>query len=77
MQQSKPLGYQIQLQGHLDESWSAWFEDISITYPDEQSTLLSCPLKDQAQLHAILIKIRDLNLVLVSVNPIHDLHVEE
>lgn len=77
MQKQTRLRYEIKLQGHLDESWSAWFENLSITYPDEHMTLLSGQLQDQAQLHAILIRIRDLNLILLSVNPIHDVEVEE
>lgn len=77
MQKPTPRSYQIRLQGHLDENWSAWFEGLSITYPDQQTTLISGQLRDQPQLHAILIKIRDLNLILLSVNPIHDLDVEE
>lgn len=77
MQKQTPLSYQIRLQGHLDVSWSAWFDDLAITHPDEHITVLSGQLQDQAQLHAILIKIRDLNLILVSVNPIQDVHVEE
>lgn len=77
MQNQTPLSYQIKVLGHLDESWSAWFEELSITYPDEQTTLLSGQVRDQPQLHAILIKIRDLNLTLISVNRNHDLQVEE
>ena len=77
MQKQTSLRYQIQVLGHLDESWSAWFEDFSITYPDEQTTLLSGQVRDQPQLHAILIKIRDLNLTLVSVNPVQDIDPEE
>ncbi|HSL45113.1 MAG TPA: hypothetical protein VK897_16900 [Anaerolineales bacterium] len=73
MQKQTLFRYEIKLQGHLDESWSSWFENLSITYPDEHMTLLSGTLQDQAQLHAILIRIRDLNLILISVNPIHDL----
>jgi hypothetical protein len=77
MQKHTPHSYQIRVLGRLDDSWSTWFENFSITYPDEQTTLLSGQVRDQSQLHAILIKIRDLNLTLVSVNSDHDLQVEE
>ncbi len=70
MQKSAPLSYQIRLHGHLDESWNTWFDNLTITYPDEQTTMLSGEVRDQSQLHSILIKIRDLNLILLSVNPI-------
>jgi hypothetical protein len=72
MQKSTPFSYQIRLQGHLDGNWSTWFENFTITYPDEQTTMLSGKVQDQSQLHSILIKIRDLNLILLSVNPIYE-----
>ena len=77
MQKQPPFSYQIKVMGHLDESWSASFEELSVTHPDEQTTLLSGQVRDQSQLHAILIKIRDLNLTLISVNSNHNLQVEE
>jgi hypothetical protein len=70
--QKSPLSYQIRLQGHLHESWDTWFDNLTITYPDDQTTLLSGKVQDQSQLHSILIKIRDLNLILLSVSPIHE-----
>lgn len=77
MQKQAPRRYQIQIDGHLDQSWSTWFEGLAITYPDAQTTILSGQVQDQGQLHAILIKIRDLNLILVSVNPVQNAHAEE
>lgn len=77
MQKQTSRSYQIRVLGHLDESWSAWFDEFSITYPDGQTTQLSGAVRDQSQLHAILIKIRDLNLTLISVHSDHDLRVKE
>ena len=77
MQKQSPRRYQIQIDGHLDQSWSTWFEGLAITYPDTQTTILSGQVQDQGQLHMILIKIRDLNLILVSVNPVQNAQAEE
>ena len=77
MQKPAPRRYQIQLEGHLHESWSSWFENFTITHPDEQTTILSGQVQDQGQLHAVLLKIRDLNLILVSVNPVQNAQAEE
>lgn len=63
--------YQIQLRGRLRESWSKWFEDAIITgrvlEDGHAITTITCEHLDQAALHGILTKIRDLNLVLLSV----------
>lgn len=60
--------YEIRVEGHLPGGWSNWFEGLDIRCdPDGESTL-SGPLADQAALHGVLAKIRDLNLNLVSVN---------
>jgi hypothetical protein len=59
--------YEIKLRGHLDQRWSEWFADLKFTYLDEDVTLLSGSLSDQAALHGLLERIRDLNLTLLSV----------
>jgi hypothetical protein len=59
--------YKIHIEGPLDETWSAWFDGLAITPAADGGTLLSGPLEDQAALHGILMKIRDLGLTLVSV----------
>ena len=69
MQQETYSGYRIIILGHLDQSWSEWFDNFAITYPDDATTVLKGVVQDQAQLHAVLLKIRDLNLKLVSINP--------
>ncbi len=65
---SQPVIYQIRLKGHLDSQWTDWFEGLSITLEEDGNTLLSGPVADQAALHGLLKKVRDLGLPLVSVN---------
>jgi ABC-type multidrug transport system ATPase subunit len=59
--------YQITFKGHLDRHWSEWFDNLALTYTEKDETLLSGPIKDQAALYGVLIKIRDLALPLLSV----------
>ena len=59
--------YRIRVAGHLDPSWSEWFEGLEITNLDSGDTLLAGPVVDQPMLHGLLAKIRDLGLVLVEV----------
>ena len=66
----EPLAYQIRLKGHLDGDWAAWFGGLSITLEADGTTLLISPAIDQAALHGLLKKVRDLGLRLISVNPI-------
>ena len=61
--------YEIKIQGHLDTKWSEWFYDMAITH-DANVTTLCGPLPDQTVLHSVLDRIRDMNLQLISVNPI-------
>jgi hypothetical protein len=62
-----PEHYEIKIRGHLDPRWSDWFMRLKLTYLEENETLLSGPLPDQAALHGLLERIRDLNLTLISV----------
>lgn len=62
--------YIIQLQGHLDVRWRHQFEDMTITLEDTGDTLLTGPVIDQAALHGLLKKVRDLGLILISINQI-------
>jgi hypothetical protein len=65
-----PTEYRIQLQGHLAEVWSEWFEGMEVQCRPDGTTVLSGPVRDQAALHGLLIKVRDLGLTLVSVNQV-------
>lgn len=58
----------IIVQGHLDMKWKEWFEGMEISYQGT-NTVLSGRIKDEAHLHGLLNRIRDLNLKLISVNP--------
>ena len=59
--------YQIRVQGHLAQQWTAWFEGLTITLEENGDTLLTGPVIDQAALHGLLKKIRDLGLPLLSL----------
>ncbi len=63
----QPTIYQIRVRGHLDRQWTDWFEGLTITLEEEGDTLLTGPVIDQAALHGLLKKVRDLGLPLVSV----------
>ena len=60
--------YEFRVQGRLDQRWSTWFDGLTISYEGEGITVLRGPLVDQAALHGVLIKVRDLALPLLSVN---------
>ena len=59
--------YEIRIEGHLDPCWSEWFEGMAIVHPSDSETLLSGPVVDQAALHGLLVRVRDMNLKLLSV----------
>jgi hypothetical protein len=62
---------EIRLKGHLDDRWAVWFGDVVITLEDNGDTLLTGPVADQAALHGLLKKVRDLGMPLLSVNFVH------
>jgi len=67
---SQTVIYQIRLKGHLDSQWADWFDGVTITLEENGDTLLTGPVVDQAALHGLLKKVRDLGMPLVSVNHI-------
>jgi hypothetical protein len=59
--------YQIRVEGHLSSRWSDWFAPLVIHNEPDGQAILTGPLRDQAELHGMLIKVRDLNLTLIAV----------
>lgn len=66
-----PRVFQIRIQGHLSQQWSARFDGLTITLEEDGNTLLNGPVVDQSALHGILRKIRDLGMPLLSVNSVY------
>lgn len=64
----QPMIYRIRIKGQLDRKWIDWFGDVTITLEESGNTLLTCPVIDQAALHGLLKKVRDLGMPLLSVN---------
>ena len=62
--------YQIRVRGHLAHEWMDWFEGLTITLEEGGDTLLTGPVVDQAALHGLLKKVRDLGMPLVSISPV-------
>lgn len=63
----EPGQYEIRLQGHLEARWAAWFDGLILTREGDGTTLIRGPVVDQAALHGLLQKVRDVGLPLVSV----------
>jgi hypothetical protein len=59
--------YEIRIQGHLDNRWNGWFSGLTLTREDSGETVLTGPVVDQAALHGVLRKVRDLGMPLLSV----------
>ncbi len=64
-----PAHYRIKLKERLDQNWSHWFEQIAMSTENDQTTLIG-PVADQAALHGLLVRIRDLNLTLLQIERI-------
>jgi hypothetical protein len=67
----QPIVYQIRIKCHLGSDWANWFEGLNITREENGDTLLTGPVVDQAALHGLLKKVRDLGMTLVSVNQVN------
>ena len=66
-QRHTPSLYQFRIRERLDAHWSSWFDDFDLTHEDDGTTTLTGLIRDQAQLHGLLARIRDLGLTLVGV----------
>jgi hypothetical protein len=62
-----PEYYEIKIKGYLDQRWEEWFAGLKLTHLEGDETLLSGTLPDQAALHGLLERVRDLNMTLISV----------
>jgi hypothetical protein len=64
------MRYELRIDGHLDEHWSTWFGGLALTREDDGTTTLRGAVTDQAALHGLLTKVRDLGVTLISLTPI-------
>lgn len=69
MDPDQPMVYHIRIRGHLDRRWTEWFGGLTIALEDNGETLLTGPLADQAALHGVLRKVRDVGMPLLAVIP--------
>ena len=67
---NQPMVYQIRIKGHLGHQWTEWFEGLTITQEEDGDTLLTGSVIDQAALHGLLKKVRDLGMPLLSVDSV-------
>jgi len=65
-----PTRYQLRVDGHIDDHWAAWFDNLTLTHESDGTTTLHGAVPDQAALHGLLTKVRDLGVTLLSVNVI-------
>jgi hypothetical protein len=74
---SQPMVYQIRIKGHLSGLWTDWFEGMTIALEENGDTILTCCAVDQAALHGLLKKVRDLGMTLISINRVEPHQVAE
>jgi hypothetical protein len=65
-----PMTYEIVLDGHLDDHWSDWFGGLTVTRNDDGTSTLAGPVADQAELHGVLARIRDLGATLLGLRSV-------
>ncbi len=63
------MNYQITVKEYLEDSWSAWFDGLTLTHGADGTTILAGAIRDQTALHGLLAKLRDLGLTLVAITP--------
>jgi hypothetical protein len=68
MQSNEGGSYEIRLKGHLEPRWADWFDGLTLTQESDGTTVLSGSVMDQAALHGLLGKVRDLGLPLIAVH---------
>ena len=68
--ETHPVIYEIRVASHLSPRWMDWFEGLTVSLEEDGNSLLTGPVADQAALHGLLKKIRDLGMILVSVNQV-------
>ena len=68
----RPVRYEIRVEGRLEARWAAWFDELSITSEDDGTTVLRGSVPDQAALHGLLQKVRDLGIPLISLIPVEE-----
>jgi len=69
---SRALTYEFRVEGHLDDHWSAWLGDLTITRHHDGTSTLTGPVADQAQLHGVLARLRDIGAILLSLNVVEE-----
>ncbi|WP_458778733.1 hypothetical protein [Arthrobacter sp. D3-16] len=70
LHRQEPGHYELRVEGHLDDHWVEWFEHFELTRGSDGTTAFRGPVADQAALHSLLTKVRDLGMVLISVRMI-------
>ena len=71
---TRPSSYELRVEGHLDEHWSAWFDGLVMTHHDDGTTTFRGAVTDQAELHGLLARVRDLGATLLSVTSLDTAH---
>ena len=73
---AQPQTYRFEVEGHLDQHWASWFGDATITHHDGGRSTLVATLIDQAELHGVLARLRDLGITLIALTPTPSPHQE-
>ncbi len=64
-----PTAYALRVRGHLDDHWVGWLGDVTVTAHEDGTSTIAGPIADQAELHGLLAKVRDLGITLIAVTP--------